>query len=100
MYETIWNTAADHLSSDRIQADVAEFFQESRWSSFDHINILAQRIAGKLEAIGMEVELLEFPADGKTCYGGWKLPKAYDVDSARLGAGQEDSGDVTRHASL
>jgi aminoglycoside 3-N-acetyltransferase len=95
MYETIWNTAADHLSSDRMQADVAEFFQESRWSSFDHINTLAQQIAGKLEAIGMEVELLEFPADGKTCYGGWKLPKAYDVDSARLVAlSDEGEGEI------
>jgi hypothetical protein len=70
IYDTIWNTAADHLSSDRMHADVAEFFQESRWSSFNHINTLAQQIVGKLDTIGTGVKLLEFPADGKTCYCG------------------------------
>ncbi len=68
-----------------MQADIAEFFEFSRWSSFDKLLGLAQRIAAKMEAAGMEeVRLIEFPADGVTAYGGWRMPRAYNVHEARL----------------
>lgn len=85
MYAPIWNAVRSHLSAERMQADIAEFFEFSRWSSFDKINGMAQRIADKMEAAGMEeVRLIEFPADGVTAYGGWVMPRAYDVHEARL----------------
>ena len=85
MYTPLWNAVPPHLSAERMQADVAEFFEFSRWSSFDKLTGLAQRIADKMEAAGMEdVRLIEFPADGVTAYGGWVMPKAYDVEEARL----------------
>jgi aminoglycoside 3-N-acetyltransferase len=68
-----------------MQADIAEFFAFSRWSSYDQIVGLARRIAEKMEAVGLEdVRLIEFPADGRTAYGGWVMPRAYDVREARL----------------
>ena len=85
MYTAIWNAVRAHLSAERMQADIEEFFEFSRWSSFDKINGLAQRIADKMEAAGMEeVRLIEFPADGVTAFGGWVMPRAYDVHEARL----------------
>lgn len=85
MYESIWKSAINHLSSDRMKKDVEEFFEESRWSSFDRIVALAKRIAAKMEALGLvDVRLIELPADGRTAFGGWVIPKAYDVKAARL----------------
>ncbi len=85
MYTPIWNAVRSHLSAERMQGEIAEFFAFSRWSSFDKIHGLAQRIADKMEAVGLEdVRLIDFPADGKTAYGGWIMPRAYDVREARL----------------
>src|SRR5580700_9147141 len=85
MYTPIWNAIRPHLSAKRMKADVEEFFEYSRWSSFDKINGLARAIADKMEAAGMEdVRLIEYPADGKAAYGGWVMPQAYDVQEARL----------------
>jgi aminoglycoside 3-N-acetyltransferase len=87
MYMPIWNAVEPHLSVERMQAEIAELFAFSRWSSFDKINALARQIADKMEAAGMEdVRLIQFPADGRTAYGGWVMPKAYDVHAARLTA--------------
>ena len=85
MYAPIWKAVRGQLSAERMQAEIVEFFAFSRWSSFDKIVGLAQRIADRMEAMGLEdVRLIEFPADGRTAYGGWKMPRAYDVQEARL----------------
>ena len=85
MYEPIWKAVVSHLSVERMMTEIAEFFEESRWSSFDRILALARQIAAKMEEAGMaDAELIQFPADGRTAYGGWVLPKAYDVKEASL----------------
>src|SRR5687768_5861544 len=85
MYDPIWKAVLPHLSAERMQADIADFFALSRWSSYDKILALARLIASRMEAVGLEdVRLIEAPADGRTAYGGWVMPKAYDVDGARL----------------
>src|SRR5579871_1683411 len=85
MITSIWNAARAHLSAERMQAEIAEFFEFSRWSSFDKIVKLEQRIATKMQAAGLEdVRLIEFPADGRMAYGGWVMPRAYDAHEARL----------------
>lgn len=85
MYTPIWNTVQTYLDVERMQGEIEEFFELSRWSSYDKILELAQRIARKMEAAGLEdVRLITHPADGKTSHGGWKMPLAYDVHAARL----------------
>ena len=85
MYDAIWKATAGQVSPDRMMHDLRDFFELSRWSSFDKILALAELIGSRMEDAGMtEVRLIEFPADGTTAYGGWYLPKAYDVDEARL----------------
>jgi aminoglycoside 3-N-acetyltransferase len=91
MYDPIWKAAAGHLSAERMRDDIEDFFSLSRWSSYDRILALARRIAERMEAIGLsDVRLIEAPADGKTAYGGWVMPKAYDVEGARLSLLAED----------
>ncbi|HET6385540.1 MAG TPA: M28 family peptidase [Armatimonadota bacterium] len=95
MYDAIWNAALPHLSVERMKNEIAEFFELSRWSSFDKINALARLIASKMEASGLEdVRLIEFPADGRTSYGGWVMPEAYDVAAARLSARIDDDPEI------
>ena len=85
MYSSIWNALDKYISVDRMREEVEEFFQLSRWSSFDKINALAELIVEKMEAASLDdARLIDFPADGKTAYGGWVLPKAYNVEEARL----------------
>ncbi len=85
MYMPIWNAILARISEARMKADIADFFEYSRWSSFDKINGLAHTIADRMNQAGfVDVRLIEFPADGKTSYGGWVMPQAYDVHSARL----------------
>ncbi len=95
MITSLWNAVERHLSVERMQAEIAAFFEFSRWSSFDKLLALARLIATKMEAAGMEdVRLIEFPADGRTAYGGWFLPKAYDVSAARLTAHIEGEPEI------
>jgi aminoglycoside 3-N-acetyltransferase len=78
-----------------MMSDLGEFFQESRWSSFDHILALAGQITAIMKNLGMEdVRLIEFPADGRTFFGGWVLPKAYDIEDASLTRIVEGEGEV------
>ncbi|MDF2440554.1 MAG: hypothetical protein JWN98_1538, partial [Abditibacteriota bacterium] len=91
MYDPLWKALTPHLHVERMQADITELFALSRYSSFDKIVGMAQLIATKMEAIGLaDVRLIEAPADGKTAYGGWVMPKACDVEAARLSQVSED----------
>lgn len=97
MYGNIWKAAAGHLSEERMRADIEEFFALSRWSSFDRIVTLARLIAEKMEAAGLtDVRLIDAPADGRTAFGGWVMPKAYDVEAAllRTVTGMDGASDV------
>ena len=95
MYSPIWNGVRGHLSEERMRADIAEFFEFSRWSSFDKINGLARCVAAKMQAIGMQdARCIAFPADGRTGYGGWIMPRAYDAQEARLTLLRPDAPDT------
>ena len=77
MIEPIWQAAGKHLSPERMQGEIEEFYALSRLCSYDAILVLARLIADKMREIGMEdVRLIEFPADGRTFYGGWAMPRA------------------------
>src|SRR5579862_9308494 len=85
MYEHIWQAAGRHIQPARMQAEIEEYFTYSRLSSYDAINALSRVISGNMEAAGLsDVRLIQFPADGRTFYGGWCMPRAYDTRSARL----------------
>ena len=96
MYDLLWKAVAPHLSAQRMQSDIAEFYALSRWSSFDKMDALARLIAAKMEEAGLaDVRLIGAPADGRTSYGGWVMPKACDVEAAHLIALSSDGAQET-----
>lgn len=77
---------SDFFSAKRAAADIAALYEHARWLTTPRITQAAQYIARRLRVVrGLrEIAIQHYPADGKTAYGGWVMPKAWDVKSARL----------------
>ncbi|HUT31888.1 MAG TPA: DUF4910 domain-containing protein [Planctomycetota bacterium] len=85
MYEPIWQAVKAELSGERARDYTARLWEHARWNSFDHLQKTAAEIAAILREIGLsDVQVLEYPADGTTAYGGWVMPEAWDVEDATL----------------
>lgn len=85
MYESIWQVVDGEISGERAVAYVERIWQHARWNSFDKMQQTAQEIAIIMREIGLQgVEIIQYPADGVTCYGGWLMPQAWDVEDAWL----------------
>jgi aminoglycoside 3-N-acetyltransferase len=77
---------ADFFSAQRAAADIAAIYSHARWLTTPRIMRAAQHMMRRLRAVrGLtDIAILHYPADGKTAYGGWVMPKAWDVKSATL----------------
>ena len=85
MYEAIWQAVKAELSGERARDYTARIWDHARWNSFDQLQKTAAEIAAIMREIGLaNVEVLEYPADGVTAYGGWVMPEAWDVEDATL----------------
>jgi len=85
MFEAIWQAVGDEISGERAEADIKRIWQHARWNSFDQMQQTAQEIASIMREIGLEgVEIIQYPSDGVTSYGGWVMPQAWDVEDAWL----------------
>ncbi|MFW6162560.1 MAG: DUF4910 domain-containing protein [Planctomycetota bacterium] len=85
MYEAIWQAVKDELSGETAKAFAARIWEHARWNSFDRMRDTAAEAAAIMREIGLaDVEVLEYPADGVTAYGGWVMPQAWDVEDATL----------------
>ena len=85
MYRKLWDDLRGVIQPERMMKDVADIFELAQWSSFDKIGKLADLIAEKMRSAGMcDVEVISYPADGKTFYAGWVMPEACDVTSGTL----------------
>lgn len=63
---------------------VRRLHARDRWSTFRQYAETIDECARELREFGLEVEEAAFPADGKTKFGDWMMPLAWDVDGARL----------------
>ncbi len=62
-----------------------EIYRRDRWSTFSKFHETAEYCARTLMRLGASnVEIVETPADGKTKYGDWVMPLAWDVEDATL----------------
>lgn len=62
-----------------------EIWQNDRWFSFSAFARTAAVCAGWMEQSGAEeIERISLAADGKTPYGDWVLPRAWDANEASL----------------
>jgi len=85
MFETIGEVVARELSGHRAKNHVIEIHTSDRFSSFDRYRDTAQYCAEQMRLLGLEaVESLPCRADGRTAYGDWLVPKAWDARSAEL----------------
>ena len=84
MIEEIWKAIEEEFSGENAKAYINRIWRNSRFNSFDKLRKTAWEIWEIMEEIGLIWEIIEYPADGITHYGGWVLPEAWDVGDAYL----------------
>ncbi|MBC7328054.1 DUF4910 domain-containing protein [bacterium] len=85
MLDKIWKVIGEEISGERAGEYIRRIYSHARYLSFDKIWQTAQEIAEIMREIGLkDVEILGYPADGVTNYGGWIMPIAWDMEEARL----------------
>jgi aminoglycoside 3-N-acetyltransferase len=73
------------FSATRAMADIAVLASHTRWQTTPKINKAAKHITSLKPTAGLsELEVVDLPADGKTFFGGWVMPRCWDVKSATL----------------
>ncbi|MDA1193419.1 MAG: DUF4910 domain-containing protein, partial [Candidatus Poribacteria bacterium] len=83
--DSLWNTVESELSGERAATNLERLWAAARYADFAHLNETAQRLAAMMQFAGMDdVQVIEYPTDGTTHYGGWVMPQAWDVSDARL----------------
>lgn len=74
-----------------------------RYFTFANFHRSGRYCAEQLEQFGLaEVECLEYAADGRTAYGDWIIPRAWDVDDAvlRIVEPTRFAGELARWANV
>jgi len=85
MFEAIASTVERELSGRRALSHVQEIHRTDRFSSFDRYRDTASYCVEQMHALELDqVESLPCHADGRTAYGDWLIPKAWDARSAEL----------------
>lgn len=85
VFEVLANQIEAEFSGRRALEQVAAIYRFDRYFTFAHFHRSGQYCAEEMGRIGLdEVELLEYAADGRTAYGDWVIPRAWDVEEAEL----------------
>lgn len=85
MWERIWKKIGEELSGEKAREFLNRIYSHARFNSFDKIWQTAEEIGEIMREIGVkDVELIGYPADGVSHYGGWVMPLAWDVEDAFL----------------
>jgi hypothetical protein len=110
--EPVVAVLANELDGDRAKRDIEVFSQQHRMRASQAFHRVNEHIIAELKRAGLtDVEVLRFPADGKTMFGTQKSRPAWDAEFAELWdedtriaswesmpmvlAQDSDSGDVT-----
>lgn len=85
MFTPIAAVIARELSGHRARNHVVEIHGSDRFSSFDRYHDTARYCLAQMRALGLDgVESLPCMADGRTAYGDWIVPRAWDARDAVL----------------
>ena len=85
MFRSIAEVIARELSGHRGKNHAIEIHRTDRFSSFDRYHDTAQYCADQMRAVGLDgVEQAPCKADGRTAYGDWVIPRAWDARDAIL----------------
>ena len=73
------------VKPERAMDTMRSIYSTDRWFTFPKFEQTAQYLSRRLSEGGLsKVEILGAPADGKSQFGFWTMPLAWDVKSARL----------------
>ncbi len=73
------------LSGEACWLNVKRIWESDHFGDFRHFEETSRLIADELSSAGcIDVERLELRADGKTAYGDWVIPRAWDLRDASL----------------
>lgn len=83
--EPVISALANELDGDRAKRDIEVFAQLHRMRASEQFHRATEHIAAELRRAGLtDVEVLRFPADGKTMFGTQKSRPAWDAEFAEL----------------
>jgi len=83
--EQIRDAARGEVSGAAAAAGLERLWSSARHADFAHIHETARTLAVMMDEAGLsDVEVLEYPADGRTHYSGWIMPQAWDLSAAAL----------------
>ncbi len=74
----------NHFRLDRILADTQTIYDHDRSSSFDGYRRTADFMETTFRDLGLEVERIGIPCDGKFAFGDWVMPFAWDAEEGTL----------------
>ena len=95
MIEPVWQAVKVELSGEKAKEFTARLWSHARWNTFSEMDRTATEIAAIMQEIGLEgVEIIRYPADGVTAYGGWVMPQAWDVEEATLEVAEPEAASV------
>ena len=83
-FKELFPLLSEILKGEKICETVYEIWKNDRWFDFSRFSKTADYCAERLRKAGLEVEVLEVPADGRTKFGDWVMPEAWDVEDATL----------------
>jgi len=84
MFEKIYQAFEEELSGINAKNMASQIFQFDRKCTFPEYAKSADYCCQLLRSIGLEAKVWEFPADGKTVYGDWQMPKGWDSEDGEL----------------
>ena len=84
MYTHIRQLLEAAIDGERAKGYVHQIWEFDRHNSFAYFAKSAAYVVETLRRSGLEAAVEEFPADGKTRFGDFLAPKAWDVDEATL----------------
>jgi aminopeptidase-like protein len=84
MLDQILSTLSPAISGERAVNDITAIWSLDRWCSFERHHETSRLCRRKLAEAGVESEIIPVPADGKTVFGDWVMPQAWNVRKAAL----------------
>jgi len=85
MYEEIFSILSEYFDESESFKHVAEIHGNDYWFDYSHFGKTAEYCFKQMKNTGLsDVELIPLKADGRTAYGDWVVPRAWDASGAAL----------------
>ena len=94
-YKKVFDVFEEYFDNEQCLKHVGQIYQSDRWFDFSHFRETADYCAEQMKRTGLcEVDMLELSADGRTAYGDWVMPRAWDVSGGILKAVCSDGAEI------